>query len=70
MKLSYINGFGNKGNTFGAEGISTENLSQQTNSNTIHQYLTPDYFLPSSSNSSYYSKKYGSSTDGIGGAVI
>lgn len=70
MKIACIDNTGNKGNTFGAEGISTESLSQQTNSNTIHQYLTPDYFLPSSSNSSYYSRKYGSSTDGIGGAVI
>lgn len=58
MKLSYINGFGNKGNTFGAKGISTESLSQQTNSTNIHQYLTPDYFLPSSSNAHYYSRQY------------
>lgn len=58
MKLSYINGFGNKGNTFVAQSISTDSLPHQANSNTTHQYLTPDYFLASSSSDSYYSRKY------------
>ncbi|MCZ6908981.1 MAG: hypothetical protein O7C55_04555 [Rickettsia endosymbiont of Ixodes persulcatus] len=44
MKLSYINGFGNKGNTFVARGILTESLPHQANSKITHQYLTPDYF--------------------------
>ena len=58
MKLSYINGFGNKGNTFVAQGISTKSLPHQANTKDTPKYLTPDYFLSSSSNSSYYSKKY------------
>ena len=45
MKLSYLNGFDNKGNTFIAQDISTDSLPHQANTNNIHQYLTPDYFL-------------------------
>ncbi|MGX6959675.1 MAG: autotransporter domain-containing protein [Rickettsia endosymbiont of Pentastiridius leporinus] len=48
----------NKGNTFVAQDISTDSLPHQANTNNIHQYLTPDYFLPSSSNAHYYSRKY------------
>lgn len=58
MKLSYNNSFGNKGNTFVAQNISTDCLPYQANSNNTPKYLTPDYFLPSSSNAQYYSKKY------------
>ncbi|XLM34589.1 MAG: hypothetical protein QFX12_07365 [Rickettsia africae] len=58
MKLSYIHGFGNKGNIFEAKGISAESLSHQANLNVTPKYLTPDYFLPSSSNAHYYRKKH------------
>jgi hypothetical protein len=58
MKLSYINGFGNKSNTFVSQGILKSSLPFQANLNNTHQYLTTNYFLPSSSNAQYYSKKY------------
>ncbi|HJD66722.1 MAG TPA: hypothetical protein LFV91_06865 [Rickettsia endosymbiont of Bembidion nr. Transversale] len=64
MKLSYINGFGNKGNTFVAQGILKSSLPYQANLNATPQYLlTPDYFLPAIHSGSYYSRKYSDSTN-------
>jgi hypothetical protein len=71
MKLSYINSFGNKGNTFVSQGISKESLPYQANSNNTPKYLTPDYFLASSHSKSYYKKYSGNhSSTSIGSNAI